>query len=507
MLIGRHRSPGSIALVLSLGLPAAAYAQLGPNGSPINSSQYSVDLFQGPVTTSTRVIGLGGAYEPIAESSEGNFVNPAAAAIRLPWSYTHLDYDVGLGVALPSTLKQSDFFNSGSDRTNLGTTNQYDFVFLDAEGDVQLGPWAFGTAWTLQQYALSRSANSESEAANQQVRALFVIGLVHVARTFAHGQFLVGAGVRYTALNVLNLNTASYNNQTLFTTQGAGLQFGWLWRPHDQNFRIGAAVRSAVTTGAESGSNILTDANGNRVLFPNTADQMYLPSKVSLPWEYSLGFAVQFGTREFNPRWVDPSDIAEGIRAEIKENESARQFREAQLRQEFPEPGSEAAQRRRAEFESIQQEREADNRRLHEIDTHVRAIVKVRERALKRWYLLTATSLKVSGPVDNAVGIESFLQRVADRSGSTVVASPHLGIESEVVPRWIKLRAGVYGEPTRFTNGKAAPRVHTTAGFETKLLRWSVFGLWDKDNQWRIQASVDSAQRYFSWSLSIGVWR
>jgi len=112
----------------------------------------------------------------------------------------------------------------------------------------------------------------------------------------------------------------------------------------------------------------------------------------------------------------------------------------------------------------------------------------------------------VSGPVKNAVGVESFLQRVVDHSGDRVVASPHLGVESEVVPNWLKLRAGLYGEPTRFSNNRAGPRMHTTVGFESKLFGWSVFGIWDKDAQWRVQASVDSSQRYFAWSASIGIW-
>ena len=496
----------SVCALTVLFFESAAQAQLGPNGSPINSSHYAVDLYQGPVTNSTRVIGMGGAYDAIAEGSEGNFVNPAAAAIRMPWSYTHLDYDLGAGIALPSAFKRTDFFNSGSDRTNFATTNQYSFVFLDVEGAVQLGPWGLGTAIALQQYNLQRTALPATETSNQKFRAQFLVGLLHLARSFDDGQLLFGAGIRYTGLSILNQDTPTYDNQTLFTTQGVGLQFGWLWRPHDQAFRAGASVRSAVKTKAVTGSNIARDPNGNPVLFAGTADQMYLPDEVALPWEWALGMAVQLGSRPFNPRWTDPNVITAETRRTLKRNEIEREQREKELLSEIPNDDP-SREKRRADIESaMDDERRKDQEQLHQATERARAILKTREKALNRWYCLIATSLKVSGPIRNAVGVESFLQRITDHSGDHVVASSHLGLESEVIPRWLKLRAGLYGEPTRFSNTLAAPRIHTTAGFESKLFGWSVFGIYDRDTQWRIQASIDTAQRYFAWSGSIGIW-
>ena len=479
-------------------------AQVGPNGSPIAMSQYAVDLYQGPVTTSTRVIGMGGAYDAIAEGSEGNFVNPAAAAIRLPWSYTHLDYDLGAGVALPSTFKHTDFFNSGSDRTNLSTSSQYDFVFLDIEGDVQLGPWGLGTAVALQQYGLSRDS-AAAPSPSQKIQARFAVGLLHLARSFVDGQLLFGAGIRYTGLSVINQNSQFYNSQSLFTTQGVGLEFGWLWRPHNQAFRLGATVRSAVTTKPESGSNIAVK-NGSRVLFSDTPDPMYLPDEVALPWEWTLGFAAQLGSRPFNPRWTDPHDLVEETRRSLRCREIERGQREEQDLLDIPEDAEDKVNRKARIEAEVKAEREADRVTLNTASQRARAILKAREKALGRWYLLMATSLKVSGPVRNAVGVESFLQQVVDHSGERVVASPHLGVESELVPKWLKLRAGLYGEPTRFSNTRAAPRIHTTFGFETKLFPWSVFGLYDQETDWRIQGAIDSSQRYFAWSGSIGVW-
>ncbi|MGE0325402.1 MAG: hypothetical protein AB7S68_23955, partial [Polyangiaceae bacterium] len=57
--------------MLSWGGVALAAGPLGAEGSEIRTSDYTVDLYQGPVTASSRVIGLGGAYVSIAEGVEG----------------------------------------------------------------------------------------------------------------------------------------------------------------------------------------------------------------------------------------------------------------------------------------------------------------------------------------------------------------------------------------------------------------------------------------------------
>ena len=125
---------------------------------------------------------------------------------------------------------------------------------------------------------------------------------------------------------------------------------------------------------------------------------------------------------------------------------------------------------------------------------------------MARGYVLLAASLSAFGPVHEAVGIESFLQRVVDRSGRRPVFMPQVGVETEVIPNWLKLRAGSYYEPTRFDNRNAAPRAHGTFGVTSKLLPWSVFGVWPRDAWWRAQGALDVAQRYFNWGFSVGIW-
>src|SRR6185369_6736617 len=85
------------------------------------------------------------------------------------------------------------------------------------------------------------------------------------------------------------------------------------------------------------------------------------------------------------------------------------------------------------------------------------------ERALtkmNRFYVQVASSMLISGPVENAVGVESLMTQVVNRSGQKTVTSVRLGIESGVIPEYLKLRAGTYVEPTRFEG--STPRAHAT---------------------------------------------
>jgi hypothetical protein len=509
--VNRRRSTFFAATVaLSFGLHSQrARAQLGVNGTPIRTSQYSIDLFQGPVLASTRVIGMGGAYVAIAEDVEGSFYNPAAPAVRLPWSRHNIDYDLGAGITSPGGLQRSDFFNSGSDRTNLASSSPGRFVFLDAEGQLQIDNWGVGAGVAMQQYSLQRVATTTSEKQSDQLSSQVYVMLLQLARSTADGQLVIGVGLRPTMLNVTNQNPSANQPSLLFSTAGLGYSTGILWRPNDMAFRVGASVNSAVKTRASTAATgIKVDSIGNRIISPDTPDEMYLPERVGLPWEVDLGVAVQFGARPFNPKWIPPNELLRPVRRRLewRRLERARQRRQ-RLDAARGSPAAEQAQL----VEQLDREEEAasavDAAELDREKSLVDQTLRERERKLGRWHILISSSLRISGTVNDAVGVESFLQRVVDRSGQRTVASPHLGLESEVISNWLKLRAGLYGEPTRFSNNRAAPRAHTTIGFEQKLFPWRVFGLYSEGTTWRIQMAADFSERYFGWSGSIGVWR
>jgi hypothetical protein len=113
----------------------------------------------------------------------------------------------------------------------------------------------------------------------------------------------------------------------------------------------------------------------------------------------------------------------------------------------------------------------------------------------------------ISGSVKNAVGIESMLNRAVQRSGEHDTVSPHIGLESEPIPHWLRLRCGSYLEPSRFDSNRKGARLHATFGFDQKIFPWDVFGAFPEDTEWRVGGSLDASRSYLGWGVSIGVWR
>jgi hypothetical protein len=114
--------------------PARAGGPLGPQGAPIETSNYGVDLFQGPVLASTRITALAGSFTAISEGTDAIPFNPAAASLRMPYSTTRDDYDLTAGFTLPASVEGTDFDNNGK----VGFTYD-DFYWITAGATIQSG--------------------------------------------------------------------------------------------------------------------------------------------------------------------------------------------------------------------------------------------------------------------------------------------------------------------------------------------------------------------------------
>ena len=79
-----------------------------------------------------------------------------------------------------------------------------------------------------------------------------------------------------------------------------------------------------------------------------------------------------------------------------------------------------------------------------------------------------------------------------------------MGLESEVVPRQLRVRAGSYLELAAVEGGDA--RVHATGGVDIKLFRWDVFGLVKPFDYWQLSLAADGASSYLNTSFSVGFW-
>ena len=115
--------------------------------------------------------------------------------------------------------------------------------------------------------------------------------------------------------------------------------------------------------------------------------------------------------------------------------------------------------------------------------------------------LTVALELSLIGAVDNGYGMEAFAAKQLQVSGRNVSPTPRLGLESEVIRGWLRLRAGSYLEASRFPETTA--RLHGTAGFEVRVF---AFRLGGHERRVAISAASDLAARYKNLALAVGFW-
>jgi hypothetical protein len=488
----------TVALLLVARAGRAA-GPLGENGDPIRTSSYKVDLTQTPVVGGTRLTGIAGSYVALAEGTDGNSQTPVAPAVRVPHSYDYFDYDLGLGLTLSSMLRNTDFFNTG--RSTDLDARQTGFVFLSPAINLTYGSFGLGLTLELQHYDVSQTDPVTNE--RHKLGADFVTGHLQLANAFFDQQLILGVGARVVSLSLSDLTVGQ---QELFSTEGVGAELGLLIRPNEQQFRIGAAFRSSVTTSALENSQVQPNAQGDRVLGtgPEQVDALWLPDNVALPWDLNVGFALMLGARRFNPFWYYDEQGLDRLRRNIEMRRSKRREQARQWLADARRRGLDVTAQRAALDAEEARQVALEAQELTEHERRARAALKRRNAEMSRRYVLISTSLVLTGAVHDAVTVSSFLSRVVDRSGRDLVVSPRLGLETETVPNWVKVRAGSYVEPTRSEGGLM--RVHGTLGLEAKLFPWTVFGLWEEGSEWRISGALDVARRYLGWGFGFGNW-
>jgi hypothetical protein len=238
----------------------------------------------------------------------------------------------------------------------------------------------------------------------------------------------------------------------------------------------------------------------------DAANELFLPERVTVPWDLDVGLAIQLGPRPLNPVWIDPAIEIERCKRFLRwrqlERARRRRFELARVAELHGDVAA-AAQALDAQFAT---EAALDDATLSRTEQEVDIELRRRVRALQRFHVLVVSSLVISGTTQEAVGVESFLERTVQRSGATLSYSPRIALETESVPGWLRLRAGSYNEPTRFPSNREGGRIHGTLGFDAKLFPFDVFGLFHEGTVWRAGGSLDAARNYFGWSVAIGVW-
>jgi hypothetical protein len=445
------------AIVLTSALTSAVASADAPQ---ITSSDYNLDLFQGPVITASRVIGLAGAYVPLAEGCEGEYSNAASPSVRVPYSLGKWDYDVCIGFTNPGAFAGNDFENRGANFQTLPTRFSTSFT-VNAGLQLQYGTFGVTVVFDQSRFGLENASTSDSVIINRVTGS--------ISNAFLDEQLLLGVGFRTATFD------ADRNDQTLLTSGGASTQFGAILKPKRTPLRLGATLRTELDVPTAA-------ADGTNKTVGDPTKPTFLPAHLIVPWEVEVGAAIEFGKRPLNPPRLDTSASEDAIRAK---------YEKARI---------ERLKRGTTEREENAHDKIDDAEMARELD----ALVDLQKKYAKVWSrheVLLLVGLLVTGNATNAVGISDFLAQRLIHSGENIVVSPRLALETEVVPNWLMVRGGTYLEPARYAD--AFSREHFTLGIDVRLFKFNPWGLLGED-PWRIRLAADLSARYFNYGISLG---
>jgi len=253
-------------LLVLVASPAAA----DPETSPITDSNYSIELYDGIPIGNIALIGMGGATTAVAIGTAGTLYNVSAPAVRpttdtdsWSWDY-HLDYLTG--------SFSSDYDNNGY----VNDTTARQIVTAGLGGRIH--NWAAAFTFTGQDAPVDADFNGMGLEASTY-RTQFAI-----AKWWP--QIDVATGI--------SLDTAQFDfhpadgSQSLMNIAGAGLEVGGQWIPSDQDFRVGANLRSPIVGGDVSGCD------------PSDCIGWTLPESIVTAPRLSTGAAYRFGPTPWN---------------------------------------------------------------------------------------------------------------------------------------------------------------------------------------------------------------
>lgn len=391
----------------------------------------TIDTTRGPISGSTRRVGLGGAFVSIADDTEGVAINPASSALRLPSSFSQWDFGLGLDAAIGAWLPKNDLYNQGQSEGSGKSTA----VFGSLAAVIYNGHLGVGVAAEAQSNAASRT--DEAQGVSSTLGANFGVVHANVAYGFFRGQLLLGAGPRF-----IGMSFDRDDSGGKLGSAGVGYEAGLLVKPTLAQYRVAAAVKAPISATVPT-----EDASRSAV--------------VHVPWEVSLGFAYQLGKRALNPPFLSAEELARS-RISATDWPSEAEIERAQ----------------RDLFELYQKQ--------------------------PRWYLLISAELELAQGDGDHVGVERYWTEQGTASRSQPIVSPRIGLESEVVPHILRLRAGSYYESERVN--LTPSRVHGTGGLDVRLFRWNMFGLIEPFDYWQLSLAADAARAYLNTSLSMGIW-
>lgn len=426
------------------------------------------------------------------EGVEGVYNNPAAPAVREPFSLKWFDYDVIGGFSFPGAYRRTDFGNRGEHGDPDLIERTDDFNYYNAGGQLQFGELGVTVMADFIRYTVQSLDGGE--------RATLTLGRMHACAGygFFDNQLVVGAGARIALVNLDNGGIFGTSG-ALISLLGAAPEAGLVIKPNDKPWRIGGTARAAVSAGNfDVGHSVVDPLTGVR-----TAGGLITPERVTQPWEIEAGVAYQIGPRPLNPSWINPSEQEAELKKSLLQK---RETRKLAREQELARFHGDAEAREKLRIALAHEDEFATQQEDNEIAGLSERLYAERQARYLNWpreRLLLLASLLMTGPSTNAVALEGFIDQRRELVGEKVSYAPRFGVEGEPIPNFVRLRAGVYIEPSRFADGNQ--RQHFTFGADLRGFTWNLWGLVPNTTV-RFSGQVDVAPRYENFGFGIGVW-
>lgn len=240
---------------------------------PITSRAYAIDFYDGVAIGNTTMIGMGGAGAANVIGTAGVLLNPSAIAVR---PTTDLDdWTLDYHLDLLTGKYSSDYDNNGevaSGGASLATSGV----------GGRYHDWAIAVTATGQ---IAPVAGSVPELTAEALRLRFTL-----ATWIPKLDLALGGGLQ---LATFRLNPES--GPSLFSISGTGIIAGATWLPHDESFRVAAAIDGLIDGGEVQAECDPANCNG-----------YILPERVRAPWRVVAGGAYRLATSAWNQRLAGP---------------------------------------------------------------------------------------------------------------------------------------------------------------------------------------------------------
>jgi hypothetical protein len=245
--------------------------------APAQLRAQTLDLQQGTVVGSPRIVGMGGTVLAVAEDMTGILATPAAMAFRPPGAIGSWDWDFYFDALIAA--RDTDLANSG---LPAGPDRPAEV----AAGGICLyvGRWGIGLTGAGVSYgqppaaAGAASTTLSSEGSQLAVGRAVLGGQVGVGLSLAVAEFAIKQG-----------------NTTVFDMAGGTLAAGVLVRPTALPWRAGLSARLPAITSEVT----------NECADPTSCNGLTPPAGGESPWQIGAGFAWRFG----QTTWNEPNPV------------------------------------------------------------------------------------------------------------------------------------------------------------------------------------------------------